>query len=47
MAGAGEDVLMNRGMIGDGVIELRRICGEIKCWGYAGPIEVKIFSESL
>jgi sugar phosphate isomerase/epimerase len=39
--------LMNRGMMGDGVIELRRIRGEVERAGYAGPIEVEIFNESI
>jgi len=40
-------VLMNRGMMGDGIIELRRIRGEVERAGYRGPIEVEIFNESL
>ena len=40
-----KNVLMNRGMMGDGVIELRRIRGEIERAGYRGPIEVEIFNE--
>ena len=40
-------VLMNRGMMGDGVIELRRIRGEVERAGYRGPIEVEIFNESV
>ena len=42
-----KNVLMNRGMMGDGVIELRRIRGEIERAGYLGPIEVEIFNESI
>ena len=42
-----KNVLMNRGMMGDGVIELRRIRGEIERAGYMGPIEVEIFNESI
>ena len=41
------NVLMNRGMMGDGVIELRRIRGEIERAGYRGPIEVEIFNEEI
>ena len=41
------DVLMNRGMMGDGVIELRRIRGAVEGAGYAGPIEVEIFNEAV
>ena len=39
--------LMNRGMMGDGVIELRRIRHEVEQAGYRGPIEVEIFNETL
>jgi sugar phosphate isomerase/epimerase len=42
-----KNVLMNRGMMGDGVIELRRIRGEVERAGYRGPIEVEIFNESI
>jgi sugar phosphate isomerase/epimerase len=42
-----KNVLMNRGMMGDGVIELRRIRGEVERAGYLGPIEVEIFNETL
>ena len=42
-----KNVLMNRGMMGDGVIELRRIRGEIERAGYTGPIEVEIFNETI
>jgi sugar phosphate isomerase/epimerase len=42
-----KNVLMNRGMMGDGVIELRRIRGEIERAGYRGPIEVEIFNEEI
>src|SRR5216117_4097933 len=38
------DVLMNRGMMGDGVIELQRIRAAVEHAGYAGPIEVEIFN---
>ena len=41
------DVLMNRGMMGDGVIELRRIRAAVDRTGYAGPIEVEIFNERI
>lgn len=41
------DVLMGRGMMGDGVIELRAIRGEVERAGYAGPIEVEIFNERI
>jgi sugar phosphate isomerase/epimerase len=42
-----KNVLMNRGMMGDGVIELRRIRGEVERAGYRGPIEVEIFNETI
>ena len=41
------DILMNRGMMGDGVIELRRIREAVERTGYAGPIEVEIFNEGV
>src|SRR6266576_355454 len=43
-----QDVLMNRGMMGDGVIELRRIREAVERAGYGGgPIEVEIFNEAV
>ena len=42
-----QNVLMNRGMMGDGVIELRRIRAEVERAGYRGPIEVEIFNEAI
>jgi sugar phosphate isomerase/epimerase len=39
--------LMNRGMMGDGVIELRRIRREVEQAGYRGPIEVEIFNDKI
>ncbi len=41
------DVLMNRGMMGDGVIELRRIREAVERTGYADPIEVEIFNQAV
>ena len=42
------DVLLGRGMMGDGVIELRRLRGGVvEAAGYAGPIEVEIFNQAL
>lgn len=41
------DVLQGRGMMGDGVIELRTIRGEVERACYAGPIEVEIFNDSI
>jgi sugar phosphate isomerase/epimerase len=39
------DLLLDRGMMGDGVIDLRRIRGWIEAAGYRGFCEVEIFSE--
>jgi sugar phosphate isomerase/epimerase len=41
------DVLMNRGMMGDGVIELCRIRAAVERAGYVGPIEVEIFNQAV
>jgi len=41
------DALLGRGMMGDGVIELRRLRGLVEAAGYAGPIEVEIFNQAL
>jgi sugar phosphate isomerase/epimerase len=41
------DVLMGRGMMGDGVIELRRLRRAVDAAGYAGPIEVEIFNRVI
>ena len=41
------NVLMSRGMMGDGVIELQRIRSAVDRAGYTGPIEVEIFNESV
>jgi sugar phosphate isomerase/epimerase len=38
------DLLLDRGMIGDGVIDIRRIRGLVEAAGYGGAIEVEIFS---
>jgi sugar phosphate isomerase/epimerase len=38
------DLLLDRGMMGDGVIDLRRIRGEVEALGFAGYVEVEIFS---
>ena len=40
------DLLNDRGMMGDGVIELRKIRGLVEAQGYAGYSEVEIFSAS-
>lgn len=41
------DFLMGRGMMGDGVIEIRRLREAVEKVGYNGPIEVEIFNEAL
>ena len=41
------DLLNGRGMMGDGVIELRRLRSAVDAAGYAGPIEVEIFNQAL
>lgn len=38
------DVLNDRGMMGDGVIDVRQIRGEVEAAGYQGFVEVEIFS---
>jgi sugar phosphate isomerase/epimerase len=39
------DMLLDRGMMGDGVIDLTRIRGWMEEAGYRGPVEVEIFSQ--
>jgi sugar phosphate isomerase/epimerase len=39
------DLLNDRGMMGDGIVELRKIRGWVEATGYVGPVEVEIFSE--
>jgi sugar phosphate isomerase/epimerase len=39
------DLLNDRGMMGDGIIELQKIRGWLEAAGYRGPAEVEIFSE--
>lgn len=41
------ELLLGRGMMGDGVIELRRIRQALDAAGYKGPIEVEIFNQSI
>ncbi len=41
------DPLMGRGMMGDGVIELRRMRAAVDAAGYRGPIEVEIFNQAV
>jgi sugar phosphate isomerase/epimerase len=39
--------LMSRGMMGQGVIEIRRLRQAVEEAGYGGPIEVEIFNEEV
>jgi sugar phosphate isomerase/epimerase len=39
------DLVCDRGMMGDGVIELEKLRGMVEAAGYTGPVEVEIFSE--
>lgn len=41
------DLLMGRGMMGDGVIDLRPIRLAVEEAGYDGPIEVEIFNQQI
>jgi sugar phosphate isomerase/epimerase len=41
------DMLMGRGMMGDGVIELRQLRHAVEAAGYTGPIEVEIFNRAI
>jgi sugar phosphate isomerase/epimerase len=41
------DVLLGRGMMGDGVIDNRALRVAVDAAGYAGPIEVEIFNQAL
>lgn len=41
------DMLMGRGVMGDGVIEISRLREAVEKAGYSGPIEVEIFNEAL
>ncbi len=38
-------VLNDRGMMGEGIIDLKALRGEVEAAGFAGPVEVEIFSE--
>lgn len=40
-------ILMGRAMMGDGVIELRKLRRAVEATGYNGPIEVEIFNEEI
>jgi sugar phosphate isomerase/epimerase len=41
------DVLLGRGMMGDGVIQLQRLRAAVEAAGYTGPIEVEIFNQKI
>lgn len=38
------DLLYDRGMIGDGIIDIPRLRGAVDAAGYSGPIEIEVFS---
>jgi sugar phosphate isomerase/epimerase len=40
-------ILMGRAMMGDGIIELRRLRQAVDATGYNGPIEVEIFNDEI
>jgi sugar phosphate isomerase/epimerase len=40
-------ILMGRGMMGEGIIELRRLRQAVDAAGYDGPIEVEIFNDEI
>jgi len=40
------DLVNDRGMMGDGIIELKKIRGLVEAAGYGGHVEVEIFSEA-
>ena len=41
------DMLNGRGMMGDGIIEIRRLREAVTQAGYRGPVEIEIFNEDL
>jgi len=41
------DILLGRGMMGEGVIEIRRIRGAVQASGYGGAIECEIFNREI
>ncbi|MDP3795764.1 MAG: sugar phosphate isomerase/epimerase family protein [Polaromonas sp.] len=41
-----QDMLLDRGMMGDGVIDLKGIREQVEAVGYVGAVEVEIFSEN-
>jgi sugar phosphate isomerase/epimerase len=40
-------ILMGRAMMGDGVIEIRKLREAVEATGYSGPIEVEIFNQEI
>jgi sugar phosphate isomerase/epimerase len=40
------DLLLDRGMMGDGIIEIPRLRSAVEAQGFDGPCEVEIFSEN-
>ena len=40
------DLLNDRGMPGDGVVELKKLRAMVEAAGYAGPVEIEIFSDA-
>jgi sugar phosphate isomerase/epimerase len=40
-------LLMGRGMMGDGVIDIRKLRNAVDAAGYNGPIEVEIFNQEI
>ena len=41
------DTLLGRGMMGDGIIDLRSLRTQVDAAGYTGPIEVEIFNRTI
>ncbi len=41
-----KDLVNDRGMMGDGVIELRKLRGMVEAAGYKGAVEVELFSDA-
>lgn len=41
------DMLLGRGMMGDGVIDIRRLREAVEAAGYDGPIEVEILNKAI
>lgn len=41
------DTLLGRGMMGDGIIDLRALRNAVDAAGYEGPIEVEIFNQAI